>query len=298
MSRDGIALITAPRISDRWPDSELPVTAAAVKNLGIPTDVVAWYDNINWASYRLAVLRSPWDAYWHIDEFLTWLNDIEGKVPLLNRAATVTWNLDKRYLAILDNASVEITPTTFVEIGDPLPEFPDGEFVIKPTTSAGAIKTARYQSGQAGKAAAHIEFLHQQGLGAMLQPYMGGIDDSGERCLMFFDGVFDHAIRKQGVLKIGEHHDIVRDTEESHPNPKPHQATKEELELAHAALATTPLHDELLYARIDIVNTDSGSPAIMEVELVDPVMFFDLSDGSQDRFAHAIAQRYEAAPKV
>jgi glutathione synthase/RimK-type ligase-like ATP-grasp enzyme len=295
MSRNGIALVTAPRIDDHWHDDEIATTAATLRGLGVPTDVVAWYDDdVDWASYRLVVLRSPWDIYWHLDEFSIWLSGIEEKAPLLNPAETVAWNLDKRYLATLSAASVNIVPTTFIEASDPTPEFPGREFVIKPTTSAGALQTARYRPEQTDKAAAHIAQLHQKNLGVMLQPYVESIDQTGERCLIFVDGSFDHAIKKGAVLQRDQNRDTYRDAHDAHPDPKPYQPTPAEMELAMAALSLAPRVEDVLYTRVDIVDSASGDPAIMELEMVDPVMFFDLSEGSQERFAEAVQRRYLA----
>jgi hypothetical protein len=46
----------------------------------------------------------------------------------------------------------------------------------------------------------------------------------------------------------------------------------------------------VLYARVDLVPTPDG-PALMELELTEPHLFFAHAPGSADRLAAAIARR-------
>ena len=50
-------------------------------------------------------------------------------------------------------------------------------------------------------------------------------------------------------------------------------------------------HGWPLYARIDMIPGPDGEPRIMELELIEPSLFFDHSPESLDRFAGAIARR-------
>jgi hypothetical protein len=47
----------------------------------------------------------------------------------------------------------------------------------------------------------------------------------------------------------------------------------------------------LLYARVDMAFLGDGMPAIMEVELIDPVLSLWAGTGAADRLAAAIAGR-------
>ncbi len=62
-----------------------------------------------------------------------------------------------------------------------------------------------------------------------------------------------------------------------------------ELAVASAALAAVP--GDPLYARVDLVRLEDGSPAVIEVELAEPAFFCGLSPGSADRFAAAVFGR-------
>ena len=63
---------------------------------------------------------------------------------------------------------------------------------------------------------------------------------------------------------------------------------------AEAAIAQAPVLPA--YARVDIVMTQKG-PLIMELELIEPSLFFTFAAGSAERFARAILERIaRAAP--
>ena len=65
----------------------MPVVSPPSPCLGRP--------GVDWSSYDLVVLRSPWDYALRRDEFVAWA----ATVPtLVNPADVVRWNTDKRYL--------------------------------------------------------------------------------------------------------------------------------------------------------------------------------------------------------
>ena len=61
---------------------------------------------------------------------------------LVNPAAVIEWNLDKTYLRQLEASEVPIIPTTWVMPDDDWQPPDRGEFVIKPSVSAGGRNTA------------------------------------------------------------------------------------------------------------------------------------------------------------
>jgi len=48
---------------------------------------------------------------------------------------------------------------------------------------------------------------------------------------------------------------------------------------------------ELLYARVDLIHDDDGTPRVLELELTEPSLFFAHASGSANRFAQAIIDR-------
>jgi hypothetical protein len=57
------------------------------------------------------------------------------------------------------------------------------------------------------------------------------------------------------------------------------------------ALAAVPLPGPLLYARVDLLPGDDGSPVLVELELTEPSLFFDTDAGAAGRLAGAILRR-------
>lgn len=292
MSPATVALVTAPHTGQGWSDWETPLVQKALELEGITAQIVPWRKAADWSSYRVVVMRSPWDLYEDVHRFKAWLQQIEGVTTTFNPSTVLRWNLDKRYLKELASAGIPVPPTSYVACGE-APRFPQEEFVVKPVTSGGAVDTARYQPHEHDRASHHVESLHQRGQTAMIQPYLEDVDRSGERALVFFNNHFSHAIRKEAVLRRGDAANVMRPVSGVHPDPKPYEPTSGELSLAKSALALVPNSKELLYARVDLANSSTGAPVIMELELTDPVLFLALSNGATQRFAKAIIQRLE-----
>jgi glutathione synthase/RimK-type ligase-like ATP-grasp enzyme len=187
-------------------------------------------------------------------------------------------------------------PSRFVEPGEDaasklagfLDDFRDAaEFVVKPAVGAGSRDAQRYGREQVEAATAHIERLVSSGRSTLLQPYLDAVDRDGETALMFFDGVFSHAIRKAPLL--------FRDQGPTRALFAPEKITArvpgdDELALANAVLAALP-EAPLAYARVDLIRDADGSPRLLELELTEPSLFFPFAEGSATRFAASLLKR-------
>jgi hypothetical protein len=279
-----IALVTYDPRPEPSRDRDLPVLLAALRAAGAEADAVFWDDaGVDWAAHDLALIRSTWDYSWRAGEFVAWAERCGKVTRLANPAEVVRWNADKRYLGDLAEAGVPVVPTRYLAPGD-APDLPDDhEYVVKPTSGAGARYAARYTPDDHDTAVRHLARMHEEGLTAMVQPYLTGIDVSGERALQFFGGRFLHASRKGAVLAPGTAYD---DDKVAHPGLEPWTPTSAELAVAERALAAVPDGPELLYARVDLVDgadgadREGGEPWVMELELVEPNLFLDLHAGS------------------
>ncbi|WMI59428.1 hypothetical protein RBH85_23635 [Streptomyces rochei] len=283
-----IALVTCrpgPRISV---DRDLPVLARALADAGASASVEVWDDaGVDWAAFDLVLIRSTWDYSWRADEFTAWAERCGGATRLANPAAVVRWNTDKRYLADLAAAGVPTVPTSYAAPGES-PGLPDGhEYVVKPTSGAGARFAARYTPGEHATAVRQVERMHAEGFTAMVQPYMRAIDTAGERALQFFGGRLLHAGRKGAVLAPGTPYDARK---VAHPGLEPWTPTAAEVAVAEAALAAVPGAAEPLYARVDLVDGDDGRPRVMELELVEPNLFLWLHERSLPRVVEAVLE--------
>lgn len=296
-----IAFITA--IASAALDDDMPLLLDACARIGLHAEVRAWDDfTVSWARYDAVVLRSPWDYHLRLPEFLSWCERVDRVARLHNPLSIVRWNTDKHYLAELGNAGISTVPTHFVEPdAEPLPAlqtflaaFPHtAELVVKPTVSAGSRDTQRYRRDQTFAAANHIGGLLDAGRCAMLQPYLDAVDTRGETALLYFDGIFSHAIRKAALLRPGEaptdHTQLANAIAVRAPD-------MDERQVADAVIAAlhTRTDEPLLYARVDLIRDDEDQPRLLELELTEPSLFFDYVPDAADRFAAALARRIDA----
>ncbi|MDT0440534.1 hypothetical protein ABZ439_21430 [Streptomyces sp. NPDC005840] len=285
MSR--VALATYDPRPEPHLDRDLPVLVDALRGAGADAEAVSWDDPAaDWSAYDLVVIRSTWDYSWRAAEFTAWAERCGQVTRLANPPAVVRWSTDKRYLGDLAAAGVPVVPTRFLAPGDPadLPE--EHEYVVKPSSGAGARYAARYTPADRETARGHLARMHAEGLTAMVQPYMRGIEAGGERALQFFGGRLLHASRKGAVLAPGTAFDAAK---VPHPGLAAWTPTPAELAVAEAALAAVPGAPELLYARVDLVDgTEPGEVRVMELELVEPNLFLFLHPGSVDAVRDAI----------
>jgi hypothetical protein len=282
-----VALVTCAELPALEPDDQLVIAPLAA--LGVRAEAVVWDDpSVDWSAYDLAVLRSPWDYATRRDEFVSWARSVPR---LANPADVVAWNTDKHYLAELAASGVPVIPTTFVAPGDSwTPSDIEGEYVIKPTISAGSKDTGRYGPEDAEHALAHVQRLCAAGRPTMVQPYLPAVDSYGETALLFFadpaDGrlAFSHAIRKGpmltgpdlGVEGLYKAEAITSRT----PTPAEHA-------VAQAVVAQLP--PGLVYARVDLIPDVAGNPLLVEMELTEPSVFLEQDEAAAGRFAAAIA---------
>ncbi|MFI6237921.1 RimK family alpha-L-glutamate ligase [Micromonospora sp. NPDC050784] len=285
-----VALVTCADLADLDPDDRLVLAPLAARGVAVQT--VIWDDpDVDWSSYDLVVLRSPWDYALRRDEFVSWASTVPA---LVNPAEVVRWNTDKRYLAELSAAGVPTVPTSWIEPGESwqLPA-ETGEYVLKPAVSAGSQDTGRYDLADPEHrdlATAHARRLSGAGRVTMVQPYLRAVDTEGETALLFLAGpeglAFSHAIRK-GPMLSGP--DLGPDGLYKAEEITPRTARPEQLAVAEQTLATVPGGTrQLLYARVDLIPGPDGEPVLVELELTEPSLFIGYADGAPDRLATAI----------
>ena len=287
-----VALVTCAALPDLDPDDRL--LRAALTDRGVDVDAAVWdAATTDWDDYGLVVLRSTWDYPSRHGEFLDWAT----RVPrLANPADVVAWNTDKVYLRDLAAAGITVVDTDWVPPGGAWTPPTTGEYVVKPTVSAGSRDTGRYDLTDPGRrelATAHVTRLTGSGRTAMVQPYLSAVDTAGETALLWMaepDGplTFSHAVRKGpmldgpdvGVQGLFRPEDITART-----------ATDAELALARQVLAAVPNGADLLYARVDVIPGPDGTPTLLELELTEPSLFLVFADGAPARLAAAIHAR-------
>jgi glutathione synthase/RimK-type ligase-like ATP-grasp enzyme len=282
-----------PDLHDDW-----PLVRAALAEIGIDAVPVVWSDpSADWSSFDLIVANGAWDSIHHVDEFLAWVVAREhDETPTVNSPATLRWNLDKRYLRVLEAAGVPIVPTRWVEpndgVGDIGIALPEGEVVIKPSISGGGHRTARYRPDEHNDARTHARDLVASGRTAMIQPYQDSVDELGELGLVFLGGEFSHAIQKEPMIRRG-----VGPLDSLIDNQVVRAATASDgqIDLGQRAVAAAEaLLGPTTYARVDIVEGTDGEQALLELELLDPVLFFPEHPQAAATYAEVLRGRLEA----
>ena len=298
--KPNIALVTAAAARDQ--DEDLAPLADALRSQNIQVHIVDWDDaSADWSAFDLTLLRSTWDYTMRFPEFLAWVRRAGERTLLLNPLPVIAWNTDKHYLAELAIAGVPVVPSTFVEPGEDaakalersLRAHTAAEFVVKPAIGAGSRDAQRYARAQVADAREHAQRLLDMQCSVLLQPYLDRVDEHGETALVFFAGVFSHAIRKGPLLRPGEGPTRALFALE-HISPR--TPTAEEMRVAERTLQAIPFEKPLLYARVDLLHADQGGntdaePRVLELELTEPSLFFAHAPGSAERFVEAILQR-------
>ncbi len=276
--------------SAAFPDLRLdwPLLQTALADLGIVATTAIWTDpTVPWDAFDLVVANGAWDNIHRTAEFLSWSESVNQLTRVVNAPGLLRWNIDKHYLAVLEAHGVPIVPTTFIAPGAAAIDLPEVEVVVKPTVSGGGFETARYPFTAHREAKAHIRRLHQAGRTVMLQPYQGAVDYQGETALVFLGGNFCHAVNKGPLLVPGAG---VQAELWHHERISPVTPTKEQRATALAALSVAEERfGPTTYGRVDLVALDDGSPAVLELEVLDPALFFEFYPAGATTFAALLA---------
>ena len=250
---------------------------------GWVTEVVSWRDkNIDWNQYDVVLIRSPWDYQDDPELFIQVLKQIDSSSARLeNPLKLVLWNINKTYLQVLQNNGIAIVPTlwgkhlTEAKLIAYFEQLKANEIIIKPVISANADNTYRLNIERAKELTGELILIFSE-QEYMVQPFMNSVIDEGEFSLFFFGGEYSHAILKKpakGDFRVQEEHGgtlLSIEPEES---------------LLHQAIQVNQqLSPNPLYSRLDFVRTESGF-AIMEVELIEPSLYFNMDADSAERFA-------------
>ncbi len=246
-----------------------------------------WDDpDVDWGGFDAVVLRETWDYTDDPAAFLQWVDRVDRVTRLVNPAKLVRWNMDKGYLGVLASGGLPTVPTRFIEPGGYLRLPTEGQFVVKPTVSAGSRDTARYEARSDGmQAVGHAQRLLEAGRTVMVQPYIDSVDHEGETALLFIAGRFSHAIRKGALLDLGAPPTGGLFAPET---IDPRVATEAQHSVAQAALEAIPASLGVpLYARVDLLATDDG-PVLLELELIEPSLFLTHGGDAPRRLADAV----------
>lgn len=231
------------------------------------------------------VLRSTWDYHRVPTLFAAWLDAMaDSRRPLLNPAEVARGNIDKIYLQGLAAAGIAIPITRWIQEPDAaglaaiLREEGWTQAVLKPRIGATAHGTFLITSDSP---LSDEDLAPARTSGALVQEFIPEIRD-GEVSLVYAGGVFSHAVVKRA--KAGD----FRVQKDFGGVNEPLQPSAGLLAFGEAVMAQVP--DSCAYARVDIVESARG-PLLMELELIEPELYFSIVPGSAERMAQVIVDR-------
>jgi glutathione synthase/RimK-type ligase-like ATP-grasp enzyme len=280
-----VAFLTCERFAPFYLDDRAAV--AALSERGVAVAPVLWDGTTPQALSRFdaVVVRSVWDWYERRPEFRRFLGSLsEVTCPVFNAPSVLQEFADKRYLVRLAAAGVPVVPTLVLEA---LAEVPLAlatqrwdEVVLKPAFTANAADAQHFARAEVEAACARSPRL-PPGEAWLLQKFMPEVT-AGELSFVFFGGEFSHAAQKKP--KAGD----WRVQEAWGGGSARFEPSAELVGQARAMLlAAVP---DTLYARVDGVVVD-GRLLLMELEAVEPELFFRYDSRAAGRFADALQAR-------
>ncbi len=277
-----ISLVTCNKLLLGTNDDQL--LAAELCRRGHHVEFKVWSDNsINWKHFDVIVLRSTWDYCEHLSDFLKWAKSVESHSLLLNSSQTLSWNHEKKYLLELAEKNISVVPTKIFsssESKDPfdlLKLYP--QIVLKPEVSASAKNTFKVQSEEQVRSAVKSITAHSR---VIAQPFISSVAKEGEVSLVFvYDKSWSYSHAVQKIPKAND----FRVQSEHGGSVQDFIPSVELINFSYQALSCVP--GRCLLARVDIVNWWQ-QPLIMEIELIEPELFFRCSKKGTQKVVQAI----------
>ena len=278
-----IALLTCQKLPNLNLSDQQFIPTLAKHNI-IATAAI-WDDkSINWTLFDYLLFRNTWDYYEKENQFNTWLNHIQALgIKTLNAIEIIQKNKHKFYLKDFYNQGITILPTVFIEktttlnLSQIIPSHWK-KAVIKPAFSAGSFQTQLFEVSQIEQINLQYQSIAQE-KELLLQEYMPQIVTQGETSFIFFNKQFSHCVNKKPAkgdfriqVQFGGNYTLI------HPS-------QDLINQAQKIVNTFP--DKLLYARVDTIIINNQLH-LMEVECIEPDLYFNLSENSQTNFVNAL----------
>jgi glutathione synthase/RimK-type ligase-like ATP-grasp enzyme len=265
--------------------------ADALKARGIDVTPIPWteLDPYGLVGSPPILLRSTWDYHRVPTMFLAWLQALEDSGRRTwNPPAVAKANVDKIYLKDLEAAGIAIPRTRWADwidagsIDRVLEEETWTRAVLKPRIAATAYGTFLVERGAA---LTDDDLAPARASGAMLQELIPEVVERGEVSLVYLGGAFSHAVVKRakpGDFRVQK--DFGGQVEATIPSPTL---------LSFADHVMTHVPSTCLYSRVDVVEAGRG-PLLMELELIEPELYFAIVPESASRFAQLIIERLQS----
>ena len=255
-------------------DEEVGKLVPALANIGMDLVQVRWREIAERAGEFDAILPLlVWDYFEGNEEaFLTAIAKAEAVTPVLNGFDIIKWNADKSYLDEMEDRGASVIRTLTVDRVTPtnvaraFVELDTDTIVIKPKVGGGAWRQVLHRQGEPFPDAGQLPPE-----GALLQAFLPSVKEEGEYSFLFFGGRYSHAVRKTpkaGDYRIQSRYGGVEETY------TPSQAERDSARETLDVLDFTPL-----YARVDLLRGRDERLKLIELELIEPYLYFPHAKG-------------------
>lgn len=272
---------------------------AALEERGIEVARPVWHDDdVDWASFDAAIVRTTWDYSGRRDEFVDWAAHVGALTAVWNPPEVLRWNTHKSYLIELEERGAPVVPTAWlgrgdrVDVAELMASRGWQRAILKPAVASGSDGVLRVSldAESSDDADTRVAQRHLDGLvgagDAMVQPYLPSVEVRGELSVVVIDGAPSHAIRKTpsgGEFRIQSQFGGVYG--------------EETLDAEVAALARWIVeatgHD-LLFARVDLLEDETGTLQLAELELTEPDLYLGVVPRAAQVLADTIERRCSA----
>jgi glutathione synthase/RimK-type ligase-like ATP-grasp enzyme len=282
-----VALVRS-RLPERAALADDPL-AAALADRGAEVSRPCWDDEtVAWSELDLAVVRTTWDYAERREEFLAWAERTAEAVRVLNTPDVLRWNTHKSYLIELEERGAPVVPTAWLARGDRV-EVTDivtgrgwSGALAKPAVGVGGRGLVRIDDLDPAAAQPQVDALLQAG-DVLVQPFLERVETQGELSVVVIDGEASHAVRKRpqdGEYRVQEERGARHELVPLDPDA-----------VALAEWVVEATGQELLFARVDLLEDEVGALQVVELEATEPDLYLvHASEGTQ-RLADAICAR-------
>lgn len=249
---------------------------------------VVWDAKNDFSGLDMLIFRSAWDYHFKTEKFEKWLREIDMQdIKILNPISVIQKNYDKFYLNELAEKGLRIIPTVFFEnvenldLKTVLKENNWKKAVVKPAVSMSAYQTFSFDDSNAEELQKRLNESFGNSK-VIVQEFAKEIVEEGEWSLIFFDKHYCTTILKKpkkGDFRVqGE---LGGTSQVSQPS---------ERVIWQAQKILFSFEEPLLYARVDGIIRE-GNFYLMELELIDPELFFRVNPKAITSFLSGIKKR-------
>lgn len=256
---------------------------------GFEASSVVWNSpGIDWNKFDIAIIRSTWDYLDERESFLNVLSQINASsCRLYNSLEAVRWNIDKHYLFDLERLGAPVIPAYLASNYKPeeLYNIFAGKnwqtVILKPTIGLGASYTYQIPLNEL---VTTLEMLRTSRPGSeyLIQPFIESVVTEGEWSFIYFNKKLSHVLLKKPAPGDYRVQGIYGGSIET--------AEPEQDDLLQAEAVINMLPFDILFARLDFVRVD-GKLSVIEAEMIEPVLSFNLVPESIARLVNAVKIR-------